>query len=160
MHRMRISSGWKPHGPAKTYAEAIHKVFPGKLLSYNCSPSFNWRANLDEAEIARFQRELGAMGYKFQFVTLAGFHSLNHGMFELARDYGKRGMAAYSELQQAEFDSESTGYTATRHQREAGTSYFDAVSLAITGGKSSTTAMADSTEAGQFTTAEQSSEAA
>jgi isocitrate lyase len=145
---------------AKTYAEAIHKVFPGKLLSYNCSPSFNWRANLDEAEIARFQRELGAMGYKFQFVTLAGFHSLNHGMFELARDYGKRGMAAYSELQQAEFDSESTGYTATRHQREAGTSYFDAVSLAITGGKSSTTAMADSTEAGQFTTAEQSSEAA
>ena len=145
---------------AKTYAEAIHKVFPGKLLSYNCSPSFNWRANLDEVEIARFQRELGAMGYKFQFVTLAGFHSLNHGMFELARDYGKRGMAAYSELQQAEFDSESTGYTATRHQREAGTSYFDAVSLAITGGKSSTTAMADSTEAGQFTTAEQSSEAA
>ena len=145
---------------AKTYAEAIHKVFPGKLLSYNCSPSFNWRANLDEAEIARFQRELGAMGYKFQFVTLAGFHSLNHGMFELARDYGKRGMEAYSELQQAEFDSESTGYTATRHQREAGTSYFDAVSLAITGGKSSTTAMADSTEAGQFTTAEQSSEAA
>ncbi len=145
---------------AKTYAEAIHEVFPGKLLSYNCSPSFNWRANLDEAEIARFQRELGAMGYKFQFVTLAGFHSLNHGMFELARDYGKRGMAAYSELQQAEFDSESTGYTATRHQREAGTSYFDAVSLAITGGKSSTTAMADSTEAGQFTTAEQSSEAA
>jgi len=145
---------------AKTYAEAIHKVFPGKLLSYNCSPSFNWRANLDEVEIARFQRELGAMGYKFQFVTLAGFHSLNHGMFELARDYGKRGMAAYSELQQAEFDLESTGYTATRHQREAGTSYFDAVSLAITGGKSSTTAMADSTEAGQFTTAEQSSEAA
>ena len=145
---------------AKTFAEAIHREYPNQLLSYNCSPSFNWRANLDEADIARFQRELGAMGYKFQFVTLAGFHSLNHGMFELARDYGKRGMAAYSELQQAEFDSESSGYTATRHQREAGTSYFDAVSLAITGGKSSTTAMADSTETGQFTSTEQSSEAA
>ena len=145
---------------AQVFAEAIHREFPGKLLSYNCSPSFNWRANLDEADIARFQRELGAMGYKFQFVTLAGFHSLNHGMFELARDYGKRGMAAYSELQQAEFDSESAGYTATRHQREAGTSYFDAVSLAISGGASSTTAMADSTETGQFSVAEQSSEAA
>ncbi len=146
---------------AKTFAEAIQRQYPGKLLSYNCSPSFNWRANLDEADIARFQRELGAMGYKFQFVTLAGFHSLNHGMFELARDYGKRGMAAYSELQQAEFDSESAGYTATRHQREAGTSYFDAVSLAISGGASSTTAMAGSTETGQFTSAaEQSSQAA
>jgi len=145
---------------AKTFAEAIHRKFPSKLLSYNCSPSFNWRANLDEVDIARFQKELGAMGYKFQFVTLAGFHSLNHGMFELAQDYGKRGMAAYSELQQAEFDSESKGYTATRHQREAGTSYFDAVSLAITGGQSSTTAMADSTEAGQFNTDDESSEAA
>ena len=145
---------------ARTFAEAIHKEFPGKLLSYNCSPSFNWRANLDEADIARFQRELGAMGYKYQFVTLAGFHSLNHGMFELARDYRDRGMAAYSELQQAEFDSESEGYTATRHQREAGTSYFDAISMAISGGTSSTTAMADSTETGQFHTEEQSSEAA
>jgi len=145
---------------AKTFAEAIHKVFPNKLLSYNCSPSFNWRANLDAAGIARFQRELAAMGYKFQFVTLAGFHSLNHAMFELARGYAKRGMAAYCELQQAEFDSESAGYTATRHQREAGTSYFDAVSLAITGGASSTTAMADSTEAGQFAAAAPSSEAA
>jgi len=145
---------------ARTFAEAIHKEFPGKLLSYNCSPSFNWRANLDEADIARFQRELGAMGYKYQFVTLAGFHSLNHGMFELARDYRDRGMAAYSELQQAEFASESDGYTATRHQREAGTSYFDAVSMAISGGTSSTTAMADSTETGQFKTEEQSSEAA
>ena len=145
---------------ARTFAEAIHQEFPGKLLSYNCSPSFNWRANLDAADIARFQRELAAMGYKFQFVTLAGFHSLNHSMFELARDYGTRGMAAYSELQQAEFDSEVAGYTATRHQREAGTSYFDAVSLAISGGASSTTAMAGSTETGQFSTAEQSSEAA
>jgi len=145
---------------AKTFAEAIHKVYPDKLLSYNCSPSFNWRANLDEADIARFQRELGAMGYKFQFVTLAGFHSLNHGMFELASDYRDRGMAAYSELQQAEFDSESEGYTATRHQREAGTSYFDAVSMAISGGASSTTAMAGSTETGQFHDTEQSSEAA
>lgn len=145
---------------ARVFAEAIHREFPGKLLSYNCSPSFNWRANLDEADIARFQLELGAMGYKFQFVTLAGFHSLNHGMFELARDYGNRGMAAYSELQQAEFDSESAGYTATRHQREAGTSYFDAVNLAISGGKSSTTAMAGSTETGQFSGAERSSEAA
>jgi isocitrate lyase len=145
---------------ARTFAEAIHKEFPGKLLSYNCSPSFNWRANLDEADIARFQRELGAMGYKYQFVTLAGFHSLNHGMFELARDYRDRGMAAYSELQQAEFASESEGYTATRHQREAGTSYFDAVSMAISGGTSSTTAMADSTETGQFHSADESSKAA
>ena len=145
---------------ARVFAEAIHREFPGKLLSYNCSPSFNWRANLNEADIARFQLELGEMGYKFQFVTLAGFHSLNHGMFELARDYGNRGMAAYSELQQAEFDSESAGYTATRHQREAGTSYFDAVSLAISGGNSSTTAMAGSTETGQFSVAERSSEAA
>ena len=145
---------------ARIFAEAIHKEFPGKLLSYNCSPSFNWRANLDEVDIARFQRELGAMGYKYQFVTLAGFHSLNYGMFELARDYRERGMAAYSELQQAEFASESDGYTATRHQREAGTSYFDAVSLAISGGTSSTTAMADSTETGQFQTEKQSSEAA
>ena len=135
---------------AKTFADAIHKVYPDKLLSYNCSPSFNWEANLDKSEIARFQRELGSMGYKFQFVTLAGFHSLNHSMFELSQNYRDRGMAAYSELQQAEFLSEDTGYTATRHQREAGTTYFDAVSIAITGGESSTTAMADSTETGQF----------
>ena len=145
---------------ARTFAEAIHKEFPSKLLSYNCSPSFNWLANLDEAHIARFQRELGAMGYKYQFVTLAGFHSINHGMFELARAYRDHGMAAYSELQQAEFASESDGYTATRHQREAGTSYFDAVSMAISGGTSSTTAMADSTETGQFQSEEQPSEAA
>ena len=145
---------------AKTFAEAIHKEFPGKLLSYNCSPSFNWRANLSESDIVHFQNELGAMGYKFQFVTLAGFHSLNHSMFELASDYEKRGMAAYSELQEAEFGSEESGYTATRHQREAGTSYFDAVSIAITGGTSSTTAMQDSTEEGQFISGGKSSEAA
>ncbi|MGV0761248.1 isocitrate lyase [Tistrella mobilis] len=135
---------------ARRFAEAVHAQYPGKLLAYNCSPSFNWRAKLSEAEIARFQRELGAMGYRFQFVTLAGFHQLNHGMFELAHGYRDRGMAAYAELQQAEFASEAAGYTATRHQREVGTGYFDAVSLAITGGRSSTTAMAQSTEAAQF----------
>ena len=107
----------------------MHKQYPGKLLAYNCSPSFNWEANIDEATIAKFQRELGAMGYKFQFVTLAGFHSLNHGMFELARGYKDRGMAAYSELQQAEFASEAHGYSATRHQREVGTGYFDEVAV-------------------------------
>jgi len=135
---------------ARQFAEAVHARHPGKLLAYNCSPSFNWRANLDEATIARFQRELGAMGYKFQFVTLAGFHSLNHGMYELARGYKDRGMAAYSELQQAEFGSEAAGYTATRHQREVGTGYFDQVAMTISGGQSSTTALADSTETAQF----------
>ena len=135
---------------ARQFAEAVHKAMPGKLLAYNCSPSFNWKAKLDEGTIARFQRELAAMGYKFQFVTLAGFHSLNHGMFELARGYAARGMAAYSELQAAEFASEAAGYTATRHQREVGTGYFDAVATAISGGTSSTTALADSTEAHQF----------
>jgi isocitrate lyase len=138
---------------ARKFAEAVHARYPGKLLAYNCSPSFNWRANLDEATIAKFQRELGAMGYKFQFVTLAGFHSLNHGMFELASGYRDRGMAAYSELQEAEFASESTGYSATRHQREVGTGYFDEVAMAISGGKSSTTALAESTEAAQFKSA-------
>ncbi|HZZ36631.1 MAG TPA: isocitrate lyase [Caulobacteraceae bacterium] len=135
---------------AREFAEAVHKQYPGKLLAYNCSPSFNWRANIDEATIAKFQRELGAMGYKFQFVTLAGFHSLNHGMFELARGYKDRGMAAYSELQEAEFASEANGYSATRHQREVGTGYFDQVAMTISGGESSTTALADSTEAAQF----------
>ena len=135
---------------AKKFAEAIHAKFPGKLLAYNCSPSFNWKKNLDDATIAKFQRELGAMGYKFQFITLAGFHQLNHGMFELARDYKDRQMAAYSVLQEAEFASEANGYTATKHQREVGTGYFDAVSLAITGGRSSTTAMHGSTEQAQF----------
>lgn len=139
---------------AKRFAEAIQKEFPGKMMAYNCSPSFNWEANLDKDTIAKFQRELGAMGYKYQFVTLAGFHSLNHGMFELATGYRDRGMAAYSELQQAEFGSEDAGYTATRHQREVGTGYFDAVAEAITGGNSSTTAMGESTETAQFKAAE------
>ncbi len=128
----------------------MHRQFPGKAMAYNCSPSFNWRANLDQATIAKFQRELGAMGYKFQFVTLAGFHSLNHGMYELARGYRERGMAAYSELQEAEFASEANGYTATRHQREVGTGYFDLVNLTISGGNASTTAMSESTEHAQF----------
>ncbi len=140
---------------AKTFAEAVHADFPGKLLAYNCSPSFNWKAKLDDATIARFQRELGAMGYKFQFVTLAGFHALNHSMFELARDYRERGMSAYSQLQEAEFASEVHGYTATRHQREVGTGYFDAVSNAIAGGHSSTTALSGSTEEAQFQAHEQ-----
>jgi isocitrate lyase len=135
---------------AREFAEAVHKQYPGKLLAYNCSPSFNWKANLDDATIAKYQRELGAMGYKFQFVTLAGFHSLNYGMFELARGYKDRGMAAYSELQQAEFAAEKNGYTATKHQREVGTSYFDAVAVAISGGQSSTTAYGESTEKAQF----------
>jgi isocitrate lyase len=135
---------------AREFAEAIHREHPGKMLAYNCSPSFNWRANLDEATIRHFQRELGAMGYKFQFVTLAGFHNLNHGMFELARGYAERGMSAYSELQEAEFESERNGYTATRHQREVGTGYFDLVNVTINGGGSSTTAMSESTEHAQF----------
>lgn len=135
---------------ARRFAEGVHKEHPGKLLAYNCSPSFNWKKNLDDATIAKFQRELGAMGYKFQFITLAGFHQLNYGMFELARGYKDRQMAAYSELQEAEFASEANGYTATKHQREVGTGYFDAVSMAITGGQSSTTAMSESTETAQF----------
>jgi isocitrate lyase len=135
---------------ARKFAHAIHREFPGKLLAYNCSPSFNWNANLDQATIAHFQRELGAMGYKFQFVTLAGFHSLNHGMYELACGYRERGMAAYAELQRAEFASEAHGYTATRHQREVGTGYFDLVNTAVAGGGASTTAMEESTEALQF----------
>ena len=139
---------------AKRFAETIRREYPNKLLAYNCSPSFNWRAKLDEQTIANFQRELGAMGYKFQFVTLAGFHSLNHGMFELASGYRDRAMSAYSELQQAEFASEAKGYTATRHQREVGTGYFDAVATAISGGQSSTTALKESTETAQFIAAE------
>jgi isocitrate lyase len=135
---------------AKRFAEAIRREHPDKLLAYNCSPSFNWEKNLDKDDIARFQREIGAMGYKFQFVTLAGFHQLNYGMFELARGYRDRGMAAYSELQQAEFAAEADGYTATRHQREVGTGYFDLVAQIVAGGASSTTALAESTEAAQF----------
>src|SRR4051812_30910700 len=135
---------------ARRFAEAIHEKFPGKMLAYNCSPSFNWRQKLDERTIAKFQEEIAKMGYKFQFVTLAGFHALNHSMFELARSYKNEGMAAYSQLQQSEFDSEKYGYTATRHQREVGTGYFDQVSMVVTGGKSSTTALKGSTEAEQF----------
>jgi isocitrate lyase len=135
---------------AKRFAEAIQKAYPGKMMAYNCSPSFNWEAKLDKDTIAKFQREIGAMGYKFQFVTLAGFHQLNYGMFELARGYKDRGMAAYSELQQAEFAAEANGYTATRHQREVGTGYFDLVATTLAGGESSTTALAESTEADQF----------
>jgi isocitrate lyase len=138
---------------AERFAAAIHDKFPGKVLAYNCSPSFNWKRKLDEATIAVFQSRLGAMGYKFQFITLAGFHSLNYSMFELARGYRSRGMAAYSDLQQAEFASEARGYTATRHQREVGTGYFDQVAQAITRGMSSTTAMAGSTEEEQFAVA-------
>ncbi|TCS96993.1 isocitrate lyase [Hazenella coriacea] len=136
---------------ARQFAEAIHAKYPGKLLAYNCSPSFNWKKKLDDATIASFQEELGKMGYKFQFVTLAGFHALNHSMFQLAKGYSEKGMAAYSELQQEEFAAEVDGYSATRHQREVGTGYFDEVSMVITGGTSSTTALAGSTEAEQFT---------
>ncbi|MDH4421437.1 MULTISPECIES: isocitrate lyase [Bacillus] len=136
---------------AKRFADAIHKEYPGKLLAYNCSPSFNWKQKLDEKTIASFQKEIASYGYKFQFVTLAGFHSLNYGMFELARDYKERGMAAYSELQQAEFAAEKHGYSATRHQREVGTGYFDEVAQVITGRTSSTTALKGSTEEEQFT---------
>lgn len=135
---------------ARKFAEAVHKVHPGKLLAYNCSPSFNWKRHLDDATIAKFQRELGAMGYKFQFITLAGFHSLNYGMFELARHYATDGMAAYAPLQQAEFAAEKYGYTATKHQREVGTGYFDAVTQVIQGGASSVTALTGSTEEEQF----------
>ncbi|ADG05741.1 isocitrate lyase [Kyrpidia tusciae] len=135
---------------ARLFAEAIHAKFPGKLLAYNCSPSFNWKRKLDDAAIADFQKKLGQMGYKFQFVTLAGFHALNFSMFDLARQYKERGMAAYAELQQREFASEVYGYTATKHQREVGAGYFDEVSMVISGGTSSTTALTGSTEEEQF----------
>jgi len=135
---------------AKRFAENVRSKFPNKLLAYNCSPSFNWRKKLDNASIAKFQRELGAMGYKFQFVTLAGFHALNASMFKLARDYRDHGMAAYALLQEAEFAAESNGYSATKHQREVGTGYFDLVAQIIADGKSSTTALSGSTEAEQF----------
>ena len=145
---------WETSDPdlqdARDFAEAIHREFPGKMLAYNCSPSFNWQRKMGVEAAAQFQRELGAMGYKFQFVTLAGFHSLNLSMFKLARGYAERGMGAYSELQQAEFAAESEGFTAVRHQREVGVSYFDAVATAASGGLASTTAMAHSTETAQF----------
>ncbi|NUL45509.1 isocitrate lyase [Cellulosimicrobium funkei] len=134
---------------AKQFAEAVKSEFPDQMLSYNCSPSFNWRKNLDDATIAKFQRELGAMGYTFQFITLAGFHALNHSMFDLAKGYQERQMSAYVELQEREFADEARGYTATKHQREVGTGYFDAISTALNP-ESSTTALAGSTEAGQF----------
>jgi isocitrate lyase len=136
---------------ARLFAEAIHAEFPGKLLAYNCSPSFNWRKHLSEEDIARFQRELGAMGYKFQFITLAGFHALNHTMFELAREYKQHGMTAYSRLQEAEFESERMdNYGAVKHQRFVGTGYFDDVQNVITSGTASTTALEGSTETAQF----------
>jgi isocitrate lyase len=135
---------------AKRFAEAIHKKFPGKMLSYNCSPSFNWKKNLDDATIAKFQRELGAMGYKFQFITLAGFHSLNYSMFNLAHGYARNNMSAFVELQEAEFAAAERGFTAVKHQREVGTGYFDAVTTTIEGNSSSTTALKGSTEDEQF----------
>ena len=134
---------------AKQFAESIHKEFPGKKLAYNCSPSFNWKRHLDDDQIAKFQRELSAMGYAFQFITLAGFHSLNYGMYELALDYNERQMSAYVDLQEQEFDAESRGYTATRHQREVGTGYFDEISTALNP-DSATLALAGSTEEEQF----------
>jgi len=135
---------------AKHFAEAIQKKFPGKLLAYNCSPSFNWKRKLDDTTIAKFQRELGAMGYKFQFITLAGFHALNYSMFELARGYKAQQMTAYVALQQSEFAAEANGYTATKHQREVGAGYFDDVTQTVTGGTSSVTALTGSTEEEQF----------
>ena len=135
---------------AKHFAEAIHREFPGKLLAYNCSPSFNWKKKLDDATIAKFQRELGAMGYKFQFITLAGFHALNYSMFTLAKGYRESQMSAYVALQEAEFASEKDGYTATKHQREVGAGYFDDVTQVVTAGQSSVTAMKGSTEEEQF----------
>jgi isocitrate lyase len=135
---------------AKEFAEGLHKQFPGKLLAYNCSPSFNWKRKLDDASIAKFQRELAAMGYRFQFITLAGFHALNYSMFELARGYKAQQMTAYVALQQAEFAAEAAGYTATKHQREVGAGYFDAVTQAVSGGSSSLSALSGSTEEQQF----------
>jgi isocitrate lyase len=135
---------------ARRFAEAIHARFPGKLLAYNCSPSFNWKRHLDDATIAKFQRELGAMGYKFQFITLAGWHMLNFHAFELANAYKDEGMTAYVRLQEREFEAEALGYTATRHQREVGTAYFDQILSAVTNGQASTGALAGSTEAAQF----------
>jgi isocitrate lyase len=139
---------------ARRFAEAIHEKFPGKLLAYNCSPSFNWKRNLSDEDIATFQEQIGEMGYKFQFITLAGFHVLNYAMFELAYDYKERGMAAYSELQQREFDAEERGYTATKHQREVGAGYFDDVAQVVAGGMASTTALTGSTEEMQFNDAD------
>jgi isocitrate lyase len=137
-------------GEARAFAEAIHEEFPGKLLAYNCSPSFNWRRHLSDTQIAHFQRELGGMGYRFQFITLAGFHSLNSAMFELAREYAAEGMPAYVRIQDRELALEEHGYTATRHQREVGAGYFDLVAQAVAGGEASTLALTGSTEEAQF----------
>lgn len=137
-------------GEARQFAEAIYQKYPGKVLAYNCSPSFNWKANLTVDKIASFQRDLGVMGYKFQFVTLSGFHALNHAMFQLAADYAQRGMTAYAELQDGEFAAESQGYEATKHQQFVGAGYFDAITQTVTGGQSSTMALDGSTEAAQF----------
>ena len=144
-----VETGTPDLAYARDFAEAVQKEYPDKPLAYNCSPSFNWRRHLDDATIARFQRELGAMGYRFQFVTLAGFHALNHSMFDLAHGYAERGMSAYVELQEREFAAQADGYTATRHQREAGTGYFDLVSTALNP-TSETTALRGSTEEQQF----------
>jgi isocitrate lyase len=135
---------------AREFAEAIHAAHPDKMLAYNCSPSFNWKKNLDDATVAKFQRELGAMGYKFQFITLAGFHALNYSMFDLAHGYAREQMSAYVKLQEAEFAAEARGYTATKHQREVGTGYFDAITQVVQGGQSSVTALTGSTEEEQF----------
>ncbi|MBN9084895.1 MAG: isocitrate lyase [Rhizobiales bacterium 62-17] len=137
-------------GEAREFAQEMHRQHPGRLLAYNCSPSFNWRSKLDAKTIESFQEQIAEMGYRFQFVTLAGFHALNLSMFDLAKGYAKRGMGAYSEMQEREFAAQANGFTAVRHQREVGTGYFDAVAMAISGGKSSTTAMAGSTETAQF----------
>ena len=154
---MRHTPTWcgaRPASPtsrfARAFAEGIHARFPGKLLAYNCSPSFNWKQNLDDATIAKFQRELAAMGYKFQFITLAGFHALNYSMFHLAHGYARRQMSAFVELQQAEFAAADRGFTAVKHQREVGTGYFDSVTQAIQGAQSSTVALKGSTEEAQF----------
>ncbi len=135
---------------ARDFAEGIQKKYPGKMLAYNCSPSFNWKRSLDDASIAKFQRELGAMGYKFQFITLAGFHSLNYSMFNLAHGYARSGMSAFVEMQEAEFAAAEKGFTAVRHQREVGTGYFDAVTTTVQGSQASTTALSHSTEDEQF----------
>ena len=160
IHRQKIFAPyadllwWETSTPdldeARRFAEEIHKHYPGKMLAYNCSPSFNWKRHLDDETIRTFQKELAAMGYTYQFVTLAGFHQVLHGAFEMARQYRERGMEAYAELQQAEFESEQYGYSATRHQREVGTGYFDAVNMAVSGGSANTGAMAGSTETAQF----------
>jgi isocitrate lyase len=135
---------------AEAFAAAVHERFPGKLLAYNCSPSFNWKAHLDDETIATFQERLAALGYRFQFITLAGFHALNAGMFDLARGYAEEGMPAYVRVQEHEFELEADGYTATRHQREVGAGYFDLVAQAVSGGESSTLALKGSTEEAQF----------